>query len=100
METLEELYEKIEGLDPLSDEKDAFEASILGGCVTLSFDKEGRVLLPEDFVEDAEISEQAVFVGKGHRFEIWSTKKFKKYSANAKELAKKNRAALSKRRGE
>lgn len=95
MERIEKLSQSIDNLDPYSEERDAFAASILGGCEQLSFDTEGRVMLPGKLIDFAGIKEQAVFVGKGQTFEIWSPGKFEAYSKKAKELAKQHRASLS-----
>src|SRR5262245_39208025 len=69
---IEQLNDTIDSLDPYSDERDAFATIILGGSVQLSFDSEGRILLPESLIEFALLSECACFVGKGRTFEIWN----------------------------
>ena len=38
----------------------------------LSFDGEGRVVLPADLMRRANIEDRAMFVGRGARFEIWN----------------------------
>ncbi len=94
MDRIERLSESIDSLDPYSDQRDAFAATILGGSMQLPFDSEGRVMLPENLMEEAGISEQAVFVGKGATFEIWEPKAFEVYAGKAKDLAKRERASL------
>lgn len=95
MERMEKLSESIDGMDPYSEQRDAFAASILGGCVQLSFDAEGRVLLPEKLIAVAKLKEQAVFAGKGQTFEIWSPEVFESYADKARAMAKQHRGALS-----
>ncbi len=94
MGRMERLSQSIDNLDPYSDTRDAFATSILGGSSQLPFDGEGRVILPENLMKDVDITEQAVFVGKGATFEIWNPEKFDKYMLRAKELAKQERAKL------
>lgn len=94
MERMARLSESIDSLDPYSEERDAFAATILGGSFQLPFDGEGRIILPEQLMQEAGITEQAVFVGKGATFEIWSPEKFDAYASKAKELAKQERAKL------
>jgi MraZ protein len=94
MDRIERLSESIDELDPYSDERDAFAATILGGSMQLPFDKEGRVMLPESFLNEVGISDKAVFVGKGATFEIWEPKAFEEYSSKARDLAKRQRANL------
>ncbi len=91
---LQELAEMIQRLDPYSDERDAFETIILGGAVQLSFDPEGRVILPKHLTEFAGLDLRANFVGKGQVFEIWNPSNFNEHLANAKEIAAKNRLLL------
>lgn len=94
MARVQRLSESIDALDPFSAERDAFATSILGGSVQLAFDSEGRVMLPEELLETAEISDAAAFVGKGETFEIWNPKHLADYAAKARDLAKTKRATL------
>ena len=93
-ERLEHLSRSIDSLDPYSDERDAFATIILGGSVKLSFDSEGRVVLPESLIKFANLVGEACFVGKGQTFEIWNPKEYKEYYLKAKEMAMQNRGAL------
>ena len=101
MERMEILSETIDNLDPYSETRDAFATTILGGCVQLSLDCDGRIILPKSLIEAAGLKDQACFVGKGTTFEIWSPENFKDYATNLSEIAKKERHNLqfSSRRG-
>jgi MraZ protein len=94
MGRIEKLYQRIESLDPFSEERDAFATAILGGSVQLPFDGEGRVVLPEGLLASANIRDAAIFVGKGETFEIWAPDAFRAYETTARELAKAKRASL------
>lgn len=94
MGRIEQLSESIDALDPYSDERDAFAATILGGSIQLPFDGEGRVILPESLIKEAGISDQVAFVGKGITFEMWDPNTFTSYADKAKMLAKEKRAHL------
>jgi MraZ protein len=37
----------------------------------LPFDGEGRIVLPDEFIAKAALKDQAAFVGRGWKFEIW-----------------------------
>ena len=91
---IEVLNQTIDSLDPYSEIRDAFATTILGGCMQLAFDSEGRVILPENLIEFAKLDEQACFVGKGATFEIWNPKIFEGYASAARDLAKKDRHSL------
>lgn len=91
IERLNKITEMIDNLDPFSEEKDAFATAILGGSFQLSFDSEGRVVIPNELVSEINLNETAVFVGKGHTFEIWNQSEFEKRTSSAREIALKNR---------
>lgn len=94
MSRIEALSEQIEDLDPFSEERDAFAATILGGSVQLGFDSEGRITVPAHLLEEAGISANAVFIGKGKTFEIWEPAAYAEYAKKARELAQEKRGHL------
>lgn len=98
MDRIEKLYSQMDDLDPFSEERDAFTATILGGSQQLAFDGEGRVMLPKTLLEGAKITDQAVFVGKGETFEIWQPKAFDAYMNEARKLAADRRSQLRARK--
>lgn len=93
------LNASIDSLDPFSAERDAFATSILGGSVQIAFDGEGRVMLPQELLDTAKITDLATFVGKGETFEIWNPKQFAEYAERARALAKNARATLQLSKG-
>lgn len=94
MNRLEQLSQIIQSLDPYSEERDAFEATILGESIQLNIDSEGRVILPKQLMEYANISDQVMFVGKGLVFEIWNPQDFDLYISKARAIAQNNRNLL------
>lgn len=90
-ERINELSKKIDDLDPFSEEKDAFATIILGGSAQLQLDKDGRILLPKNLMNFAEISDSAIFIGKGQIFEIWNPNLFKKHIQEARAKIKNSR---------
>lgn len=86
----------IDEMDPFSEEADAFAACVLGEATEVTIDSDGRIILPSAFRKKYKISGNAVFVGKGKRFEIWNSKDFEEYLSVARENAKKNRSKLTK----
>lgn len=98
LERIKKLSDGIDDLDPYSDERDAFSSIILGGSVKLSFDSEGRVMLPENLMKFADLTDKACFVGKGKTFEIWEPNRYEEHYRKAKEFAKKNKSLLRMRK--
>lgn len=94
MQRLEKINERIEALDPFSEERDAFATAILGSAVQLAFDSEGRVVIPEAMLAGANISATGIFVGKGATFELWAPALFEKHQAATRELALARRLSL------
>lgn len=94
MSRIERISESIDSLDPLSEERDAFATSILGSCIQLSFDNDGRVVLPKSIIEEVGIEENIIFVGKGQTFEMWHPKEFDGHLAAAKKIAMEKRNLL------
>lgn len=88
------LNERIEQLDPFSEERDAFATTIFGESVQIAFDSEGRVMLPEGLLATAHLKDEAVFVGKGEIFEIWEPKAFAEHAKNARKIAHDKRYQL------
>lgn len=84
----------LENMDPYDDARIAFERSIFAESRRLSFDANGRVSLPKELAEYAELNGQVTFVGLGRRFEIWSPAKYEAQSANARQMARENRHRL------
>jgi MraZ protein len=91
MSRIIKLNERIETFDPYSEERDAFVTTLFGESVQLSFDGEGRVMLPEQLIEAANLKEQATFVGKGEVFEIWEPVAFVEYAKRARALVQEKR---------
>ena len=92
---IEKISEAIDGMDPYSEERDAFATSILGGSEQLNLDKDGRITLTESLRKETGITEKAVFVGKGQTFEIWNPDTYEDYADSARKLAKGKRGQLS-----
>ena len=95
MQRLEKINERIEALDPFSEERDAFATAILGAAMQLAFDSEGRVVIPEPLLTKAGITSTGIFVGKGATFELWAPAAFIKHEAATREMALKRRASLT-----
>ena len=63
-----------------SDDHDDLASVILASAHLLVFDTEGRVVFPKALLEHANLSEDAVFIGQGARFQVWEPQAFEKFS--------------------
>jgi len=64
--------EKIKALPPMSATRQRLARTILAAARPLSFDSEGRIMLPEEMVKGASVGEKALFAGQGDYFTIWN----------------------------
>lgn len=78
---LEALTENIDSFGKYTREQEYFTTTILNRARKLSIDGEGRIVLPEDFRNAAQIDETAVFIGAGRQFQIWQPERYAAYAA-------------------
>ena len=64
---------------------------LLGGAKRLGYDKTGRIVLPQEFRDHADLGNAACFVGLGNRFEIWEPGAHEQRIAAARERARSTR---------
>ena len=86
MARIMKINQRVERFDPYSEQRDAFATMLFGESVQLSFDTEGRVMLPEQLIASAKLSDSAAIVGKGEIFEIWEPKAFESHVQRARDL--------------
>lgn len=82
---MQEIGRRLDDFDLFSAEQDDLATSIFGTAVQLSLDGDGRILLPADLINFAELDEKASFVGMGAKFQIWNASNFE----NRQEVARK-----------
>ena len=90
---LAEIDALIGSTPPYSAARDAVATALLGAGVILRMDSEGRVLIDEKAKARIGLSDEAVFVGQGYKFQIWRPERFEAHLADA-------RAQLSRLRSE
>lgn len=85
---MEAMSGRVDHMGQFSDTSD--NASVIfSDAQQLSFDGEGRIMLPQVLAEHAGITEQAAFVGQGRTFQIWEPERFKAYQTEARERARR-----------
>lgn len=95
----EELLEKLandmeSSLDFFSREQDELTNLIFGDAKRFTFDSTGRIVLTEKLLKHAGISDSAVFVGKGRKFQIWNPENWAKEEARIRAEVLKKRPSL------
>ena len=95
VQKMEELARGIEQqYNPFSGQRDDFTYSILADAVQLPFDTEGRIVIPDDLLAYAKITEACAFVGKGPTFQIWEPAAFKALQEQSRQRALEGREDL------
>ena len=65
------IAESLDDLPMFSDEQDDLSV-VLENAHALGFDPEGRIALPKELADVAGLKGEALFVGRGERFQIWA----------------------------
>ena len=91
---IEKISDSIDSLNPFEEKRDVFATSVLSASVSLQFDSEGRISIPNKLLKHAKIKQTMLFVGQGKTFQIWEPKLFEKFKAQASKKANLNRASL------
>ncbi len=89
---MRQLAEGIDTFNPFSDEYGDLATAILTKSHRLPFDGEGRIILPQQLLEHAGITDLATFAGRGATFQIWAPEAYEAYEAAATERAKEQAA--------
>ena len=94
-ETLDKLANVIEdATDFFSETQDNLTNLIFGDARRFTFVSTGRIMLSEKLLKHAGISDTAVFVGKGRKFQIWNPQNWAKEEARIRAEVMKNRPVL------
>jgi MraZ protein len=92
---MQRLADSLDRLNMFSDEEDDLSATLVADARRITLDSEGRIILPSLFIDFAGLSDRAVFVGRGSRFQIWQPAEFAGYSSDARERARGRTVSLS-----
>jgi MraZ protein len=82
-------------MDMFSEDQDDLASITLEYTFQLAFDPEGRVSLPRELCVHAGLDSEALFIGRGSRFQIWSPELYKEHRGGAFERAKAKGATLN-----
>lgn len=96
---LEDLLDKLatdmeNSLDFFSQEQDDISNLVFGDAKRYPFDSTGRIMLSEKLLTHAQITDSAVFVGKGRKFQIWNPQNWAKEEARIRAEVLKKRPSL------
>lgn len=95
---MEEIGGLLNDLPAFSDERDHLSTALFGASEIVKVDGDGRILLPEMMRAHAGISSQVVFVGLGHKFQLWEPERFAARLEEAKVKVRDMRKLLGQRK--
>lgn len=75
-----QLEAKLKALPMTKGDARAFVRFLFSGATRVEFDKQGRMMLPQNLREYAVLEKDAVVIGVSSRVEIWSPAKWKEYT--------------------
>ncbi len=90
MSRMEQLAGATDKMGVFDSELDDLSAMLFADARPLTFDVTGRVVIPNDLLKHAGITDKAVFVGRGNSFQIWNPDTFR--AAQEKSLQNLRRA--------
>jgi MraZ protein len=96
MRMMQELSSRLDSFDLFSDTQDDLASVIFANAVPLSFDETGRITMPKDLLSHARISDNALFVGLGTKFQIWEPSAFAARQKQAADQVQKNKLTVPK----
>ena len=96
---LEDLLDKLatqmeDSLDFFSETQDDISNLVFGDAKRYPFDSTGRSMLSEKLLKHAQITDSAVFVGKGRKFQIWNPDNWAKEEQRIRAQVQKVRPSL------
>ena len=85
---VERIAAELEKMHPYSEQYDAMATAILANMRQAAFDGDGRIVLPEELMTHAGLTDQALFAGLGAKFQIWRPEAFEAHREQAMALAR------------
>ena len=94
MEYMQRISASVGRLDLFSEEQESLAALIFASAHQLPWDSEGRVLLPQELIDHAGITDRIAFVGRGETFQMWEPARFAAHRQALIERARRERPSL------
>jgi len=85
---MERLAESLEQYDMFSDDEAGMGAVIMADARPLSLDGEGRIIIPAEYMDYANIEGRVAFAGYGRRFHLWEPARLQAHTAESRTRVK------------
>ena len=80
---IDQISLSVEKMQLFAEETDALSTALFSDTYSLSYDQDGRISLPEIFIEHANLSERVIFVGQGRKFQMWNPENFDEFKRDS-----------------
>ena len=94
MSRMEKIASASDQMGLFDDDLDNLTAMIFADARPLQFDITGRIIIPQDLLKHANITNKALFVGRGNSFQIWNPDDFAKTQTNSLNTLRKTHPNL------
>lgn len=94
MVEFKKVFSKISGLSEFNEEYRKLQRNFLSGVVTVELDSNGRILVPKNMLNYAQLEKEVLLVGLGTKVEAWNRDLYEKHlikeSSELSKLAEKH----------
>jgi MraZ protein len=91
---MEKLSSSVDSLDLFSDAQDDLTSSLFASAQPLTFDGEGRITLPADFIALLQVTDEISIVGRGATFQLWQPAAFRAHQEVVRERTRQTAPVL------
>lgn len=94
MSRMEKIASATDQMEMFDGDLDDLSALVFADARPLQFDVTGRIIIPEDLLKHANITDTALFVGRGNSFQIWNPSDFALTQEKSLSKLQKNRPSI------
>ncbi|MEC7734746.1 MAG: division/cell wall cluster transcriptional repressor MraZ [Pseudomonadota bacterium] len=88
---IKQISESVERMQLFAEETDALTTALFSETYQLNYDQDGRISLPENLIEHANLKDKVTFAGLGQKFQMWQPSAFQDFKNKARIKALENR---------
>lgn len=94
MSRMEKMANATDKMGVFDNDLDDLSALLFADARPLAFDVTGRIVIPEELLKHANITDSALFVGRGNSFQIWNPSDFERVQQTSLSNLRKTRPNL------
>jgi MraZ protein len=87
LDRMNKYADAIDSMDAFSEEAEMLQM-IIASAQEMRPDSEGRIVLPEEFLSHADISDAATFIGIGRSFQLWNPQAYQSRENKSRQAAR------------